>query len=167
MIFRNPVISIAVIMFSFSAVFAQENSVKLEKGVQPHPGIDAIYANFSKAYRNLDVGLVSSLYSDDAAYLQPDSEILFGRTAISPSFGGFFDWIRKEGKTMEISFQIFQRRAEKNIAYDVGIYTIRQFKEGKESGGGSGKFVVVAIRGKDKKWRFQVDGYSSLKAEKP
>jgi ketosteroid isomerase-like protein len=74
-------------------------------------------------------------------------------------------YAKKEGRTMTISFQIFQRKADPNLAYDVGIYTIRQFKDGKPTGTeGKGKFVVVAVREKDGKWRFQVDGYSDLKA---
>ena len=64
---------------------------------------------------------------------------------------------------MTISFQIFQRKIDKNLAYDVGIYMIRQYKDGKEVGMGQGKFVVVAVKEKDDKWRFQVDGYSDLK----
>ena len=67
---------------------------------------------------------------------------------------------------MTISFQIFQRKVEKTMAYDVGIYTIRQFKDGKEAGTGQGKFVVVALKQTDGQWRFQVDGYSNLKPER-
>lgn len=64
---------------------------------------------------------------------------------------------------MTISFQIFQRKVDKSLGYDVGIYTIRQYKDGKEVGMGQGKFVVVAVKEKNGKWRFQVDGYSDLK----
>jgi len=68
---------------------------------------------------------------------------------------------------MTISFQIVQRKADQNLAYDVGIYTIRQYKDGKQVGdAGQGKFIVVAVREKDGKWRFQVDGYSDLKPPK-
>ena len=49
------------------------------------------------------------------------------------------------------------------MAYDVGIYTLRSFAVGNQIGTGQGKVVVVAVRGKDGKWRFQVDGYSGLK----
>lgn len=66
---------------------------------------------------------------------------------------------------MAISFQIFQRKVDKNLGYDVGIYTITQFKDGKKLGSGEGKFIVVAVKEKDGKWRFQVDGYNNLKPE--
>ena len=64
---------------------------------------------------------------------------------------------------MTISFRIVQRMVDTKLAYDVGIFTIRQYKDGKEVSSGSGKFFVAAVSEKDGKWRFQVDGYSDLK----
>jgi ketosteroid isomerase-like protein len=107
---------------------------------------------------------VAGLYTENAAYLAPGSDLQQGRAAIRPTFKSFFDWIKNENRTMSISFQIFQRRVDKNMAYDVGVYTIRQYREGKQIGdAGQGKFVTVAVREKDGKWRFQVDGYNDLK----
>lgn len=140
----------------------QTPDLVLEKGVSAHKEIDAIYKTFSEAYRTLDVEKVANLYTETAAYLPPNNDILQGRAAIRPTFQSFFDWIKNEGRTMTISFRIFQRKVDKNLAYDVGIYTIRQYKDGKEAGTGEGKFVVVAVKEKGN-WRFQVDGYSDLK----
>lgn len=155
-----------MVLLAFSGARAQTGGLLLEKGVAPHREIDAIYKSFSEAYATLDVEKVANLYSESAAYLQPDSEILQGRAAIRPTFQSFFDWVKSEGRTMTISFQIFQRKVDKNLAYDVGVYTIRQFKDGKQIGdAGQGKFVVVAVKEKDGKWRFQVDGYSNLKPD--
>lgn len=165
--------SFLLILFVLASVFSAfsqtaENNLKLENGVAAHREIDAIYRQFGEAYRTLDAGKVTDLYAADAAYLPPDSEILQGREQIRPTFQSFFDWVKKEGQTMTISFQIFQRKVEKNLGYDVGIYTIKQFKDGKQIGGeGKGKFIVVAVKEKDGKWRFQVDGYNNLKSEKP
>jgi uncharacterized protein (TIGR02246 family) len=157
-----------ILLLIFSAVFsvqAQDPELTLEKGVAAHKEIDAVYKSFSDAYRTLDAEKVTNLYSETAAYLPPNNDILQGRAAIRPTFQSFFDWIKKEGRTMTISFRIVQRKTDKNLAYDVGIYTIRQFKDGAPvgSGTGQGKFVVVAVKEKDGKWRFQVDGYSDLK----
>jgi len=164
---RRAIILNLILLISAFPVFSQTPELTLEKGVAPHKEIDAIYKTFSEAYRSLDVEKVANLYSEGAAYLQPDSEILQGRAAIRPTFQSFFDWVKGEGQTMTISFQIFQRKVDKNMAYDVGIYTIRQFKDGKQIGGlGQGKFVTVAMKEKDGKWRFQVDGYSNLKPDK-
>ena len=106
--------------------------------------------------------MVADLYAEDAAYLSPNDAITNGRTAILQNFTGFFNNIKERGQNMKISFQIFQRKVEKNMGYDVGIYTIDFFKDGKKVGESKGKFVVVAVQDKDKKWRFQVDGYSAL-----
>jgi ketosteroid isomerase-like protein len=119
----------------------------------------------SEAYRTLDVEKVTNLYSENAAYLAPNQEIQQGRAQIREGFKSFFDWIKQEKRTMTISFQIFQRKVEENIGYDVGIYTIRQFKDGEEAGKSQGKFVVVAVKDNAGKWRFQVDGYSDLKPQ--
>lgn len=152
-----------LLIFGTLSINAQDSELILEKGIPTHKEIDAIYKTFSDAYRTLDADLVTNLYTENAAYLAPNNDIQQGRAEIRKGFQSFFDWIKSEGRTMTISFQIFQRKVDKNMAYDVGIYTIRQYKDGKEVGKGQGKFVVVAIREKDGKWRFQVDGYSDLK----
>ena len=153
-------------LFTFPVYSQETPELVLENGVAAHKEIDSIYKNFSEAYKTLDVEKVTNLYTENAAYLPPENDILQGRDQIRPTFKSFFDWIKKEGRTMTIAFQIVQRKANKNLAYDVGIYTIRQFKDGKPVGTGQGKFVVVAVKEKDGKWRFQVDGYSGLKPEK-
>lgn len=159
---KNLLLLSVLFFVSFNAN-AQTGELVLEKEVSAHKEIDAIYRTFSEAYKTLDVGKVANLYAENAAYLPPDNDILQGREAIHPTFKSFFDYVRNEGRTMTISFQIFQRKVDKNLGYDVGIYTIRQYKDGNEIGTGKGKFVVVAVKEKDGKWRFQVDGYSGLK----
>lgn len=154
------------VLFSAANIQAQTSELVLEKGVPAHKEIDAIYKSFSEAYRAFDVEKVANLYTENAAYLPPDNDILQSREQIRPTFKSFFDFVKNSGQTMTISFQIFQRKADKNLAYDVGIYTIRQYKDDKEVGSGQGKFVVVAVKDKDGKWRFQVDGYSGLKPTK-
>ena len=159
----KKLILLSLLAFISLNIKVQNSELVLEKGVLPHKEIDAIYKNFSEAYRALDVEKVANLYSEGAAYLVPNDDILQGREQIRPTFKSFFDYVKNEGRTMTISFQIVQRKADKNLAYDVGIYTLKQYKDGKEIGAGRGKFVVVAVKEKDGKWRFQVDGYSDLK----
>ena len=159
----KKLIFLLILFFVSLNANAQNSELNLEKGVSAHKEIDAIYKDFSQAYRTLDVEKVANLYSESAAYMVPNDDILQGREKIRPTFKSFFDYVKNEGRTMTISFQIFQRKVDKSLAYDVGIYTIRQYKDGKEAGTGQGKFVTVAVREKDGKWRFQVDGYSDLK----
>lgn len=163
---KKIVILSLLIFVCFFSVQAQNPELILEKGVSAHKEIDAIYKTFSEAYRDLDVEKVANLYTEDARYLPPNNDILQGRAAIRPTFQSFFDYVKNNGQNITISFQIFQRKVDKNLAYDVGIYTITQFKDGKQIGIGQGKFVVVAVKEKDGKWRFQVDGYNDLKPQK-
>lgn len=135
----------------------------LENGVKSHKGIDSIYNTFSEGYRTLKPELVANLYTENAAYLSPGGDIRFSRNEILKSFTRFFTNVKKTDRNMTIKFHIFQRKVEKNMGYDVGVYTLHYYKDGKMLSEHKGKFVVVAIKGKDKKWRFQVDGYSSLK----
>lgn len=157
---------VAILIFVLStaiASFAQTPEPRLEKGVSPHSEIDAIYKTFSDGYRNLKPDLVANLYSEDAAYLSPNDEIVNGRAAILENFTNFFENVKGRGQKMTISFQIVQRKVEKKIGYDVGIYTIYFFKDDQKVNESKGKFVVVTVKEPGGKWKFQVDGYSSLK----
>ena len=155
-------ITLFLVLLSCSGfVFGQSKDLTLEPGVKPHAGVDAVYAKFSRAYRELDHELVGGLYSNDASYLVPAQNILIGRQKITPTFKNFFDYVRDRKGRMEISFRIVQRRVSSDIGYDVGIYTLTQFDAEGKSTTGQGKFVVVAVK-ESGQWRFQVDGYSDL-----
>ncbi len=154
-----------LICFANFSVFSQDSELVLENGVKAHKGIDAVYKDFSEGYRTLKPEMVANLYTEDAAYLSPNGPVTNGRAAILENFTGFFDNVRNSGRNMTISFQILQRQVEKNLGYDVGIYTLNYYKDGKSLSEHKGKFVVVAVK-ENGKWLFQVDGYSSLEAEK-
>ena len=163
----------AFIFLTCLSIFAQTpdqtagSSLVLEQGVAPHKGLDEVYRRFSEGYKRLDAASVADLYSDTAAYLAPGSNIQIGRQKVSEIFTGFFDSVRRRGGRLEISFRIVQRQVDKNLAYDVGIYTLTSFNERNEPSKDSGKFVVVARREKGNMWRFQVDGYNALPVQKP
>lgn len=162
----KKLLPLLIVLFVSFHAGAQTAELVLEKGVAAHKGIDDVYRDFSKSYRTLDAEKVINLYTETAAYLQPNDDLLLGRDKVRGVFTPFFDSVKKNGQTMTISFQIFQRKADVNMAYDVGIYTLRSYKNGREINTGNGKFVVVAVKEKDGKWRFQVDGYSGLKPVK-
>lgn len=138
----------------------------MEQGVVPHKGLDEVYRRFTEGYKKLDAASVAGLYSETAAYLAPGSTIKIGRQNVSEIFSGFFNSVKQQNKRLEISFRIVQRQVDKNLAYDVGVYTLTSFNQKGESGKDSGKFVVVAKREKGNIWRFQVDGYSALPDER-
>lgn len=138
------------------------NALTLEQGVVSHKGLDDIYIRFAEGYKTLDPAAVANLYTENATYLPPEGDVMKGRQNIAKSFVGFFDSVKQRKGRLQISFRIVQRQVDTNLAYDVGIFTLTSFNEKGESSTGSGKFVVVAKRGEDGIWRFQVDGYSDM-----
>jgi ketosteroid isomerase-like protein len=154
----------SAIIFSLS-VFAQNSDLILETGVKPHKEIDEIYKTFSKGYKELDVDLVTNLYTEDANYLPSGNKMTAGKEKIRENFGSFFESTKKNGNTMNIKFRILQREVDKKLGCEVGIYTITTFKDGKQIGTGQGKFFVVTKK-IGKKWYFRFDGYSGLESNK-
>jgi uncharacterized protein (TIGR02246 family) len=131
-------------------------------GATAHPGLDAIYATFSKGYETLDPAAVANLYTEDALYLVPGNDVLRGRKAILSNFTGFFDSIREAGSKIRIRFEIVDRQVEGGLATDVGYFILtRSNKDGGDSTN-RGKFVVVGKKQKDGTWRIHVDGYSGV-----
>lgn len=152
----------AIVLFVSSASAQVAPDLTLDSGVAAHKGLDEVYRRFSEGYRKLDPALVANLYSETAAYLAPGDNIQIGRQKILEGFKRFFDSVKKENGKLAISFRIVQRQIDKDLAYDVGVFTLTSTNEKGEARRGGGKFVVVAKREKDDVWRFQVDGYSDL-----
>jgi ketosteroid isomerase-like protein len=148
-----------------SLAFSQKSDLILENGVKPHKQIDEVYSTFSKGYKELNVDLVANLYTEDANYLASGEKITDGREKIRENFGSFFESVKKNGNTMNIQFRILQREVDKKLGYEVGIYTLTTFKDGKQIGTGQGKFFVVTKK-IGKKWFFRFDGYSGLDPDK-
>jgi uncharacterized protein (TIGR02246 family) len=169
---RTYSIAVVALFFVFALdVIAQTSLPKGElthgSGVKRHAGIDAIYEKFSAAYQKLDTEMVADLYTENAAYLPPDSEVLFGRPAVKVSFASFFDSVRASKASLQISFYIVQRDVSSALSYDVGIFTLVQKSEKGETTIGKGKFIAVAKKGSNGKWLFQVDAYNNLPRSKP
>jgi len=146
-----------------SIAVAQSNKadLSLDPGVKAHAGIDAVYAKFSRAYRELDHSLVGGLYAANAAYLVPNENVMTGRENVTASFKSFFDHVKEQKGRLEIRFRILQRRVSGDLAYDVGIYTLTILDSAGKGSSGKGKFVIVAVKEKNER-QFQVDGYSDL-----
>lgn len=118
---------------------------------------DAAYARFTEGYRTADAAMVANLYTEDAFYLQPDSDVLRGRPAVLAAFEAFLGPFRERGEPgPDISFEFLERRIAGDIGYDIGYYLF--------FGQRSGKFTVVWRRDADGVWRIRSDGYSGLPA---
>ena len=153
---------IAVLIICVQGLVAQESDLLLDSGVPPHDAIDALYGQFSRAYRTLDADIVSHLYTSNAFYMTPGSAVGRGRAYIRDDFARSFASVKDKGENMEIRFQILDRQVSNHLATDVGVYTVtRKGKNGQRSD--KGKFVVIALREKDGKWRFQTDIYNDIK----
>jgi ketosteroid isomerase-like protein len=154
----------SILFFSILA-FPQKTEVILEKTVKPHQQIDEIYSAFSKGYKELNIDLVANLYTEDANYLASGEKMTDGREKIRENFARFFDSVKNNGSTINIQFRILQREVDKKLGYEVGIYTLTTFKDGKQIGTAEGKFFVVTKK-IGKKWFFRFDSYSGLETEK-
>lgn len=141
---------------------AAADLVTLGPGVAKNVDMDAIYARFRASYQKLDVAAATDLYTDDALYLAPDSEIARGQPAIRKIFEGFFAAVKQRGGKLDITFNIVDRKSAGGLTYDVGIYTLKTTGNAGEVNTFPGKFVVVARKSADGLWRFQLDAYSSL-----
>lgn len=144
------------------AIHAEDEPVvRHHAGVEPHAGIDAVYRTFHEGYRTLTPETVADLYTEDALYLSPSSDVRRGRPAIEESFRSYFDQVREDGGRLRIRFEILDRDVSGDLAYDVGYYILERTSED-STHDSKGKFVVVARRGADGSWKFHVDGFSGV-----
>lgn len=162
---RSIAILIAI-LFS-TAIFTNAQSgatadLTLDAGVAKHAGIDKIYSRFSEAYRTLNSEMVANLYTDNAFYLSPGSDIQRGRGTILGNFDGFFRNVKQSSGKISIAFRILERRVSGDLAYDVGIYSLSSTNAKGETHISRGKFVVVALKSENGDWKFQLDSYNDL-----
>lgn len=144
---------------------AQETHLTLDDGVEKLAGLDAVYERFTRAYRELDADLFRQIYTQNALYLSPGSDVRKGLDAFSGGFRGMFERAGQQGQVLNISFRILDRQVSEGLATDVGIYTLLRKEEGETVHRSRGKFIVVALKQDDGSWLFHVDGYSGMPSE--
>lgn len=127
------------------------------------PALDSVYAAFSRAYASANVQmLMDEVYAPGAYYLSPGLPILEGHDQFRGQFSFLEVYAREGGPGPEISFRIVDRDVDGDLAYDVGIYTIRSPGAPPDAGGDQGKFVVVWKRNARGEWRIHADSYSAM-----
>jgi len=126
--------------------------------------LDSVYAVFSRAYAEADVDLLmDSVYARDGFYLPPDAPILEGQDAFRGQFESFLGPIAERGEPGPvISFDIRDRAIGGDLAYDIGVYTIRRPDAPDDAPASRGKFLVIWKRGSGGAWRIHADGFSAL-----
>ena len=127
--------------------------------------LDSIYDVFTRAYATADTDLLmDSVYARDGFYLPPNAPILEGQDEYRDQFAGFLDPIAAEGGPgPDISFEIVDRAISGDLAYDIGVYTLRPPVASPDSPGSRGKFIVIWRRGPGGDWRIHADGYSAIR----
>jgi ketosteroid isomerase-like protein len=127
------------------------------------PALDSVYAAFSRAYASANVQvLMDEVYAPGAYYLPPGLPILEGQDQFRGQFSFLEAYAREGGPGPDISFRIVDRDVDGDLAYDIGIYTIRSPDAPPDSEGDQGKFVVVWKRNARGEWRIHADSYSAM-----
>lgn len=125
--------------------------------------LDRVYSSFTRAYAEADVQmLMDSVYADSAYYLPPNSPILRGQDQFRGQFG-FLEPFAREGRPgPRIAFEIVDREIRDDLAYDIGVYTIRPPDAAPGAVGSRGKFVVIWKRDDAGEWRIWADAFNPV-----
>lgn len=126
--------------------------------------LDSVYAVFTRAYAEADVDLLmDSVYALDGYYLPPNAPILEGKDAFRGQFEAFLEPIAERGEPgPTISFDIRDRAISGDLAYDIGVYTIRRPDTAADAPGSRGKFIVIWKRDVEGRWRIHADAFSGM-----
>lgn len=125
--------------------------------------LDSVYATFSRAYARANVHiLMDEVYAPGAFYLPPGSPILTGQDQFRGQFSFLERYARTEGPGPDISFEIVDRDLDGDLAYDIGVYTIRAPGAPADDPGTRGKFIVIWKRDQRGEWRIHADAFSAM-----
>lgn len=155
-IFPNLVIGLLL----FSCHSETEKSIPVDESA-----IDRVYDLFSRAYRELDISLIDSIYQVDAIYLNPGDAIQFGKTSFIGSFQSMFENSKTDGSSLDIRFQIVDRQISGDQVVDIGYFNLTRSKDDQAAGSSVGKFITVLKKQPDGHWKFIADGYSQAPME--
>jgi uncharacterized protein (TIGR02246 family) len=120
-------------------------------GVQAETAREAIEdANrtFENAFNRGDAGSVAQMYTWDGAVLPPDAPRADGRDAIQRFWQRAID-----GGLRDLSLQAVEVEEAGNIAYEVGIATLKARTASGSMQALSLKYVIIWRRGEDGAWR--------------
>ncbi len=121
---------------------------------------NSIYENFSKAYIEMDGGILEELYVKDAVLLnlydQSNPNSIHGNKAIQNYFSKFFEQVKKNGQTMRLVFKITDREDLGETILDNGFYELTYFEQDGSEIKTHGKLSTI-IKMEDGLWKFMVD----------
>jgi len=118
--------------------------------------IEAGSAKWMEAFNRGDAAGTAALYTDDAAVLAPNSEMIQGRPGIQDLWSGAIQMGLKD-----VSLTTVDVGGSGETAYEIGKYSLKIQPTGKQAMTDSGKYVVVWKRQNDGTWKLQADIWNS------
>lgn len=153
----------AFVLAGASCVPPEDGADPAEERAAAEAALDSAYATMSEAYARASVQLLmDEVYARDAFYLPPGSPILHGQDQFRGQFSFLERYTRDGGPGPEIAFEIVEREISGDVAYDVGVYTLRAPDAPPEAEGSRGKFIVIWKRNPRGEWRIRADGFSAI-----
>ncbi len=117
--------------------------------------VKACDKNFSIGVQKKDSAFLSEIYSDSAQYVQPNRNIIKGKTEICKDWGGF---IRLKENPIDLILIIDEVRGNREIIYETGKgYTLLA-----DSTKWNFNYVNVWRLQKDGSYKLEVDTYTPL-----
>ncbi|MCI0693058.1 SgcJ/EcaC family oxidoreductase [candidate division KSB1 bacterium] len=118
--------------------------------------IEAGNAKWVEAFNRGDAAGVAALYTDNAALLPPNSEMIQGRQGIQNFWNGGFQMGLKDAALTTVDVG-----GNGDTAFEIGKYTLKIQPAGQEGMSDSGKYVVVWKRQVDGTWKLHADIWNS------
>lgn len=138
-------------------------SILLATSVAAQTTPDAVYGEFSRAYKNLDAKVITSLYTNNAVvtnlYRHDAPSTIVGSEEINAYFDSFFGQFPPRNQQLELVFKVSQRRKIGNEYFDNGYYRLTILKNKETVQTLYGKFATVLVE-ENGKWKFRSDATS-------
>lgn len=129
---------------------------------------DSVYAQFSRAYHDLDAKAVTRLYTNNAVvsnlYRHDAPSTFVGSAEISAYFESFFRQFIPRNQRLELEFKVSQRRKIGTECFDNGYYRLTILKDKEPIQILYGKFATVLIQ-ENGKWKFRSDATSDAEPD--
>ena len=107
------------------------------------------------AFNAGDAAGVAALYSETAMLLPPDATQIQGRQAVQDTFQAWIDDGLKD-----IVFETLEVEASGDLAYEVGLYSVKVPAENDQMTTATGNFLVVWKKEADGVWRLYRDTWN-------
>ena len=155
---NKGLLGVLVTAVALALPLTDRSALAQDPAAEAEQAFEAAYAAFAEAYRQGDPAAVTALYTEDAFYLSPGSEITQGQVA------SHFDWLSSfdPGTGPVLEFEIVDREVSGRLAYDIGYYKIRR-PDAATGSGSRGKFIVIWKQADDGAWRIHADGFSEVR----